>query len=129
MPDSPVKRHAVIRGYGHDKLETVRRYLPSNYEADSDGGNVWIHGVDRLGWTLDDYVLPRLASGLHFAKEVVPMPGLTAKRTAHVTDLGETVLREAGRDACQEGYGTTDPFFVGHNALGYGDINEDGTMN
>lgn len=63
-------RHAVIRGYGHDRLETVRRYLPSNYLADSDGGNVWIHGFDSAGWTLDGYVIPRLASGLHFAREV-----------------------------------------------------------
>lgn len=31
---------------------------------------VLIGGVDKAGWTLDDYVIPRLASGLHFAKEV-----------------------------------------------------------
>jgi hypothetical protein len=63
-------RHAVIRGKGHADLEKVRRFLPSNYTADSDGGNIFIHGVDRLGWTLDDYVIPRLASGLWFAVEV-----------------------------------------------------------
>jgi hypothetical protein len=29
-----------------------------------------IQGEDNAGWTLDDYVIPRLASGLHFAKEI-----------------------------------------------------------
>ena len=69
-------RHAVIRGYGHDRLETVRRYLPSNYTADSDGGSIWIHGEDVAGWTLTDYVLPRLHSGLHPAREVVAVEDL-----------------------------------------------------
>lgn len=63
-------RHAVIKGKGRDHLETVRRYLPSNYTADSDGGNIWIHGEDNAGWTLDGYVIPRLASGLYYAEEV-----------------------------------------------------------
>jgi len=65
----PIRR-AVIRGLGHDKLATIRRYLPSNYTADSDGGDIWITGVDSMGWTLDDYVIPRLASGLYRAEEV-----------------------------------------------------------
>lgn len=63
-------RHAVIKGFGHDRLDEVRRYLPSNYTADSDGGSIFIHGVDSAGWTLTDYVIPRLASGLIFAREV-----------------------------------------------------------
>jgi len=65
----PIRR-AVIRGLGHDKLETIRRYLPSNYSADCDGGNIWITGTDSAGWTLEDYVIPRLASGLYRAEEV-----------------------------------------------------------
>jgi len=70
ITDQPV-RHAVIKG--HDPrihLEVVRRYLPSNYTADSDGADIFIHGTDNAGWTLDGYVIPRLASGLYFAKEV-----------------------------------------------------------
>lgn len=129
MTETPAKRYAVIRGHGRDKLDTIRRYMPSNFTADCDGGDIWISGTDSAGWTLDGYVIPRLASGLYFAKEVVPMPGLTAKRTAHVAVLGEAVLEAAGRDACQEGYGTTDPFWVGHYALGYGDVDESGEMN
>jgi len=44
-------------------------------------------------------------------------------------DLGRIMLAEAGEDACQSGYGTTDPYWVGRYALGYGDINRDGTLN
>jgi hypothetical protein len=51
-------------------LETVQRYLPGNYEAQFINGFVVITGQDNAGWTLDDYVIPRLASGLHTAIEV-----------------------------------------------------------
>jgi hypothetical protein len=44
-------------------------------------------------------------------------------------ELGEIMLAEAGEEACREGYDTTDPALVGRLALGYGDINEDGTTN
>ena len=43
--------------------------------------------------------------------------------------LGEIMLAEAGEDVCQEGYGTIDPYWVGRYALGFGDINPDGTLN
>jgi len=56
------------------------------------------------------------------------MTTLSPARVAHVTALGEKVLTAVGRSACSGGYGTTDPFWVGHYALGYGDINEDGEM-
>jgi hypothetical protein len=46
-----------------------------------------------------------------------------------MVELGDIMLREAGEDACQEGYGTTDPYWVGYYALEYGDINGDGTLN
>ncbi len=45
------------------------------------------------------------------------------------TALGNIMLAEAGEDACLEGYETTDPATVGRLALGYGDINRDGTLN
>lgn len=50
-------------------LEKVRAYLPSNYTADLSGGRVIITGHDDAGWTMEDYVLPRLASGLIFATQ------------------------------------------------------------
>ncbi len=44
-------------------------------------------------------------------------------------ELGAIMLREAGAEACQSGYGTTDPYFVGVYALQFGDIRGDGTLN
>ena len=61
----------------------VERYLPSNYfigetyTADDElrpktvvNYVVEIWGEDNAGWTLDGYVIPRLASGLIFAEEI-----------------------------------------------------------
>jgi hypothetical protein len=52
--------------------ERVEPYLPMNYSVVSafrfmDG--CVIAGYDHAGWTLDDYVLPRLASGLIMGEE------------------------------------------------------------
>lgn len=44
-------------------------------------------------------------------------------------ELGEIMLKEAGSEACQKGYGTTDPEWVGRYALDFCDINPDGTLN
>lgn len=49
-----------------DKVTTVERYLPQNYQATPLGTFTLVFGNDHLGWTLEDYVLPRLASGLYF---------------------------------------------------------------
>ena len=57
----------------------------------------------------------------------VPTPGMS-QREAHIC-LGNIMLAEAGVQACEEGYGTADPEWVGRYALGYGDINADGTTN
>jgi hypothetical protein len=54
--------------------------------------------------------------------------GETRVRLSYV-ELGKIVLDAHGSDACQSGYGTTDPEWVGRNALNYGDINPDGTLN
>ena len=58
----------------HSLLERVRAYMPSNYEAFLSTANnltfkVVISGEDSAGWTLDGYVLPRLASGNMYATE------------------------------------------------------------
>ncbi len=46
-----------------------------------------------------------------------------------LAELGAIMLAEAGAEACQSGYQTTDPVMVGRLALSYGDINRDGTLN
>ena len=66
-------RYATVKG----DTEVVARYLPSNYSViatleDGDVDTVLIGGEDSAGWGLDTYVLPRLASGLLFGKEVTP---------------------------------------------------------
>ena len=58
-------------------MERVAAYLPPGYsvvDADvvgADGDSVVIEGEDRAGWTLDRYILPRLASGLLFGEELL----------------------------------------------------------
>lgn len=55
---------------GPEGVARVAEYLPRNYRATSDvDGQVYVVGHDEAGWTLAEYVLPRLASGLIFAEE------------------------------------------------------------
>jgi len=74
-PNEGRLRRAIVRGHGATG-ETIGRYLPANYEVtmaseDMDGQPfVIIHGLDNLGWTLEGYVIPRLASGLYGCKEL-----------------------------------------------------------
>ena len=70
MTTNQSERRAVIQGGDPALVDT---YLPSNYKVaglDKDNKGVVIVGSDYAGWTLDDYVLPRLASGLMFGKEI-----------------------------------------------------------
>jgi len=51
--------------------DQVAAYLPDNYRVvGSVDGQTVIAGRDVAGWTLDAYVIPRLASGLYFATEI-----------------------------------------------------------
>ena len=68
---APTRTALVLGGLGAD-LETVRCYLPANYTALQTADGVLISGQDSHGWTLDGYVIPRLASGLIVAEEVQP---------------------------------------------------------
>lgn len=72
-------RFAVLRGA--TSVKQAEAYLPGNYHlcesfmvADGDKTPklvVIIGGTDNAGWTLDDYVIPRYASGLIWATEIV----------------------------------------------------------
>lgn len=55
-------QYALINSNQH----TVARYMPSNYAAFPLGNFMLVYGEDNAGWTLDGYVLPRLASGLFY---------------------------------------------------------------
>ena len=72
LPDVPT-RHATVTGARSER--EVAAYLPSCYRVTGSttdpGGRLQVHiaGVDYAGWTLDDYVIPRLASGCLWAHE------------------------------------------------------------
>lgn len=58
---------------GRPTRDEVERYLPANYNVIyHDSSKIIIRGEDDHGWTLDDYVIPRLGSGLIHAAEVRP---------------------------------------------------------
>ena len=75
-----MRRYATVVG-ARDR-EQLERYLPDNYKVGQgymapayEGSTRMvltfdIEGEDVAGWTLDGYVIPRLASGLIFATEV-----------------------------------------------------------
>lgn len=64
------KRYAVVKGHNITTRE-VAAYLPGNYRVNgSTSEKVYIVGEDNAGWTLEDYVIPRLASGNLTAVEI-----------------------------------------------------------
>ncbi len=74
-------RIAKVALSGRDTAETVAAYLPQNYRVlgvlkrDAEdsaftGDTVLIGGTDNHGWTLDDYVIPRLGSGMMRCTEI-----------------------------------------------------------
>jgi hypothetical protein len=68
-------RRAAVQ-IGNGSISTIERLLPWNYRVvETDGSIAVVEGEDRAGWTLDDYVIPRLASGLYFATELDPSDG------------------------------------------------------
>jgi hypothetical protein len=67
MTGAPETKWATIEG----RPEVIERYLPGNYKVvgyieTSETIFTYIEGEDSHGWTLDEYVKPRLASGLYF---------------------------------------------------------------
>lgn len=73
--DCPNIRYATVRGARDG--EQVAAYMPGNYsvihvttDPGTDRPLVVIAGRDNAGWTLQDYVTPRLASGLLWATEI-----------------------------------------------------------
>lgn len=64
-------RIAVVNGLTAS-TEVIEQYLPNNYLAEyvPYANIIVISGIDNAGWTLDGYVIPRLASGNYYAKEI-----------------------------------------------------------
>ena len=70
--ESPVPGIETYRAHA----ERVAAYLPANYEvvAQDNLDIVRIVGMDRMGWTAEDYVIPRLMSGLITSQLVASIP-------------------------------------------------------
>ena len=63
-------RKARITNTEPVELDRIEALLPNNYDVEQVGEGWVIIGEDDAGWTLDGYVIPRLASGLIFAVEI-----------------------------------------------------------
>lgn len=74
--------------HAEDDVERIEALLPGNYAVttNSDGAVAIVFGHDRAGWTLDGYVLPRLASGLLFGEEIYPPSCFTLRPEAFGID-------------------------------------------
>ena len=87
-----MRKAVVIGGLGAKDLQLIQSYMPDNYKARRCEGDIVIEGEDVAGWTLTEYVIPRLASGLIVAKEIeVPEVSSRMDDATHgvitVTDL------------------------------------------
>lgn len=61
-------RKAVV----HSTDKAIAAYLPSRYKVVKvTDTETFIEGEDFCGWTLEDYVIPRLASGWYFCDEIL----------------------------------------------------------
>lgn len=67
--ETPLLRTAYVKGA---TAYVVSQYLPANYEVSGvhDDGTVVISGTDRFGWSMDDYIIPRLRSALMTVTEM-----------------------------------------------------------
>lgn len=79
---SKIRRAKVyVSTRGTPSLQEVRAYMPSNYKASlaeiNGDTHILIKGEDYAGWTLEDYIIPRLGSGMILAEEVTDLTGIT----------------------------------------------------
>ena len=64
LSDTQTSDRAIVTGGLFKGLEDVQNYLPSNFAAQELNGRIVVFGAPNAGWTLEDYVIPRLSSGL-----------------------------------------------------------------
>ena len=70
-------KYAIVTPRARNTVGIISNYMPGNYQAiqlqdvNGEDGDILIYGEDFQGWTMQDYVLPRLASGLIAARELV----------------------------------------------------------
>lgn len=111
MPENPIRRaivNSAVGVVGSAEIDRVRAYMPANYHVIDRGADKapMIEGYDHAGWTLDGYVLPRLASGLIFAEEIPPEEGMQTHADWLPQTEGEREylgLLEAAKEARERG--------------------------
>lgn len=69
IAELPPIRRALLQHDASD-ARTIADYLPQGYRLEETREGLVIAGHDFMGWTLDGYVIPRLASGLWAAGEI-----------------------------------------------------------
>ncbi len=107
----PIRTFRVTPQQGDDDVESlvdrVGRFLPNSFivVADPAGDLVLVAGFDHAGWSRDEYVLPRLASGLIFPTE----PGDDEDRYDIVLNLFHEGYRAIADDLDDDDF-PSDPF-------------------
>ena len=77
----------------------VAAYLPGNYRivgvlAGEFGDQALIEGEDNAGWTMQDYVLPRLGSGLVGCREITGAEAAEAVKTVRLNNAAAEISAE-----------------------------------
>jgi hypothetical protein len=75
------KEHHIMRSaiiHTDAKPRRLAAYLPSNYQTIIHQHTLYVVGTDKAGWTLDGYVLPRLASGSIYGTETTDQSTIDA---------------------------------------------------
>jgi hypothetical protein len=98
------RRFARIKGMSINP-ETIERYLPHNYSVlYFEDDMVTITGFDNAGWTLDEYVLPRIAQwgmgGTEIHEEDISGDELEAERRRRAKAY-TAYVRECSDNLCE----------------------------
>jgi len=89
-------RAAKIERKGNRTEREVMAYMPRGFAVAEGSDAFYILGADIAGWTLHDYVIPRLGSGIISAKEIDPddvpldVLNILASRLRHPSRLGDS---------------------------------------
>jgi hypothetical protein len=83
-------RYGLVVKSGSTSARMVAAYLPARYEVTGeDDENIYFAGEDYAGWTMDDYVIPRMQSGMIWPRETAMLPQHLAQVVpAHVCRVG-----------------------------------------
>lgn len=82
-------RKARLVGDVPIERDRLKAYLPSNYWPTRFGSVDGVFGYDEAGWTLDEYVIPRCATGLIWLEEITNHPEQFRNKLYRLEDMLE----------------------------------------